>query len=1650
MVRRNSINGSVILPILKFAVWNRLLICCAMLYIWAVGKAQAPPWQWVESTAVPFFDEVNDIDCDTINYNIFVGGSIADPTPSGLPFSGNPPRPQGIVSALDSMGGTLWNFPLFSSDTSVVRGVTTSAFGNVFVTGEFSDSLVIPSDISLSAFDTIVSEGGTDIFNILILSSGTVFWSNHFGGPGDEHVSSISRENTELFVSGCFESTVDFGIDSLTSAGGHDGFLISMFNVTGFPFWVKQASSTEDVFGGPVSSDTSGVYWSGIFGDADMSLDSFSLATVSNLGGDDIFLAHYDLFGAGIWHTRMGAPSVANPDLPTGLSVDASGVFLAGGYASSLSFYQPFNGAWVGSVNSPASGAQFLSSCNPQTGQIQWSTSVTDGNGTISGKVDANGMGEVYVTGSFQGNRNINGNNLSAQGIDSYLIQYNNNGTFNWVSQAGGTGDQISNGVTANRLVTAVAGTLNANSDFAGIQVPYGGGGADGFIARTGCPAGPFANFFQNLAGPDSTLCADSIALYATLPMLPWQGEWNVISGNAVLADSSQSNTLVDLNNASGINQLSWEIQAEGCSFIDNIDLIVVPAAIANGGPDTSICGDNYALAALPISMGSTGNWSLIAGSGNITDPTNDSTSVGNLGAGNNVFQWAVNNGVCQDTDTVAINSSIFVPALAGPDSNICLLNSSNINLYANPPGPGTGEWRILSGNGTLVDSSQATSLFTPIGTGNTTLIWNTVNGVCSDSDTVIISTLSPVPANAGIDTSICGDTLILYGSDPGTGATGTWSVLNGTGTFSSVNDSNATVSGLTYNVTTSLIWTVGDTACSSSDTINIIAKEIPVAEAGTDTTICDSVIPLIGNLPVSGPGTSGSWSILSGSGTIANPAIPFTSTSLSPGNNQFIYTFVNSVCMDADTLTVTRDDFPGPVFAGLDLGACVSDSVLLAATSPTVGTGAWTSNTPGLNFSDSSSVSSGVTNFVPGNNLLFWTVTNGVCPAVIDTLELFGATPLPVNAGPDQSLCNVFTASVNGNPSGPALGTWTSPNPSISFATPNQPSSNVSGLTAGSNLLIWTLDNLGCISSDTLEIEVLVPPVADAGLDQFLCDTFATALNGNNAGAAYINWSVVVGSANFIPNSASANVSVTGLSLGVNGFVYAVGADSSCFTTDSMVVIVNDFPLGTVDAGEDLAICELSSATVSADSTFSNGTGQWSVPGSGFPLDPNAFTTQIQGLQGGNNTILWTVSNGACSISDTLIIRVDSFTAVVDAGSDLEACNSDTIALNASIPGAGNGVWTILQGSGQIADTSDTGTQVYGLPFGSTVFQWQVNEGSCMAEDTVEVINFAPPTAAFAGPDSTLCGASQISLNANPVSVGIGTWTGNGIVSPNDPNSGAIGLNVGANIFFWSVTNGICPMTSDSVIITVLAAPSADAGDDFVICDTFATSLSAPNGTGTWSDPSAQSNIVSPNDPATEVSNLLFGINEFVWTVGSGQCLDQDTIRVEVASPTVFPDAGPDISSFDTEVQLNGSDPGSGGSASWTILSGNGVFSDPNSTDPLLSELGEGSTLLLYTVQNGPCVAEGDTLLIEIFPFNVPTGFSPNGDNVNDTWVVRGLDQFRPASLQVFNRWGNQVYESADYQNDWDGGALSDDTYYFTLRIANGRDFNGFIVLKR
>jgi gliding motility-associated-like protein/uncharacterized repeat protein (TIGR01451 family) len=110
----------------------------------------------------------------------------------------------------------------------------------------------------------------------------------------------------------------------------------------------------------------------------------------------------------------------------------------------------------------------------------------------------------------------------------------------------------------------------------------------------------------------------------------------------------------------------------------------------------------------------------------------------------------------------------------------------------------------------------------------------------------------------------------------------------------------------------------------------------------------------------------------------------------------------------------------------------------------------------------------------------------------------------------------------------------------------------------------------------------------------------------------------------------------------------------------------------------------------------------------------------------------------------------------------------------------------------------------------------------------------------------------------------------------------------------------------------------------------------------------------------------------------------------------------------------------------------------------------------MMYVV----CNALGcDTAMVRIWihcpTIRVNNGFSPNGDGVNDTFVVEGLENYPNHKVQVYNRWGTEVYRAVQYKGNWEGNwdntNLPEGTYFYVIDLGDGsKPKTGYVQLQR
>lgn len=310
------------------------------------------------------------------------------------------------------------------------------------------------------------------------------------------------------------------------------------------------------------------------------------------------------------------------------------------------------------------------------------------------------------------------------------------------------------------------------------------------------------------------------------------------------------------------------------------------PRTSAVAGSDVSCQGGNNGSATV-LAGGGTGPYDYLWSTGDTV------ASLSNLAAGTYYVTTTDRLGFSTQ-DSVVIDEPAELVSGSNVTGETCV-GSMNGMVSLNTSG-GTQPYAYLWSNG---DTSAAA---TGLAAGTYTVTVTDANGcVTSASGTVSVLNTSP-PASAGQDSMICAADYQLQGNDPGTGGSGSWQLLGGSGVFSDPGDSNCTLSGLAPGNNT-LVWTVTSGSCASSDTV-VINRVIPgVAYAGVDTIICGTTFQMTGLMPGMG---SGMWSVMSGTGSFGNASNATSQVSgLTPGVNEFVWTVTNSICEDRDTVSV-------------------------------------------------------------------------------------------------------------------------------------------------------------------------------------------------------------------------------------------------------------------------------------------------------------------------------------------------------------------------------------------------------------------------------------------------------------------------------------------------------------------------------------------------------------------------------------------------------------------------------------------------------------------------------------------------------------------------------------------------------------------------
>ncbi len=959
----------------------------------------------------------------------------------------------------------------------------------------------------------------------------------------------------------------------------------------------------------------------------------------------------------------------------------------------------------------------------------------------------------------------------------------------------------------------------------------------------------------------------------------------------------------------------SLTITTTGCtSAVGTIAVIInaTPAA-PTASSNSPVCSGNTINLSTPAVAGATYSWTGPAAFVSaVQNPTRASATVAMSGT---YSVTITTNGCTSAVGTVAVIVNA-TPSTPAPSSNSPVCIGNTINLSTAAVAGATYSW---TGPNSFVSAVQNPSIVNATAAmAGTYSVTVTTNGCISAVGTTVVTiTPPPTTAAAGSDQTICVNSTTMAANAPTTG-TGTWTQISGpvTTTITTPSSPVTTITGITTAGTYVFQWTISNSPCTaSSDLVSVILNgTTAAANAGTNQLLCD-VTTTVMAANAAAPGV-GSWTQVSGpnTATITSPASETTTmTGLITGIYVFEWTITNAPCpATTDNVTVTISAQPTTSFAGPDQAICSSVASMLANT-PSVGAGTW-SQVSGPNtatITTPTSPASTMTGLIAGTYVFEWSIANAPCVQSDDVVSIVvSAVPTTANAGTDQTICSASgAATMSGNIPATGTGAWTQVSGPVSatITSPSSEATTITGMTtAGTYVFEWSISNGSCAASnDSVSVIVNNPPtVAAAGNNQSLCNVTTALMNGNTAVNGTGNWTQISG-----PNTAtittpsSEGTTMTGLIAGTYVFEWTISNSPCAATTSQVQVDIFDLPT-TSNAGPDTSICAAAASTTMNANAATTGTGNWSQvsgPSTAAITNPASPVTTVTGMvAAGTYVFQWEISNGVCAVSaDSMQVIVADPPTTSSAGADQTLCNSAAATMGANTAGTGTGAWTQISGPNTATITSPAfeSTSVTGLIAGTYLFEWTITSGACTpSSDTIQITIDDLPTASNAGADQQICNATAITMAANIPSTGTGMWSQLSgpntaiISSPSSEATTITGLTSGAYVFVWSITNGVCAVSTDSVNVIVDPLPTtASAGpDQLSICPpvTTMTANVPTEGTGMWSQLSGPNTatITTPNSATTTISSITSGTYDFVWTISSGVCASSaDTIQVVV-----------------------------------------------------------------------------------------------------------------------------------------------------------------------
>ncbi len=339
------------------------------------------------------------------------------------------------------------------------------------------------------------------------------------------------------------------------------------------------------------------------------------------------------------------------------------------------------------------------------------------------------------------------------------------------------------------------------------------------------------------------------------------------------------------------------------------------------------------------------------------------------------------------------------------------------------------------------------------------------------------------------------------------------------------------------------------------------------------------------------------------------------------------------------------------------------------------------------------------------------------------------------------------------------------------------------------------------------------------------------------------------------------------------------------------------------------------------------------------------------------------------------------------------------------------------------------------------------VIQGCTSRSDTIK-IQTVPPTKVNIVNSSSgqICSGTSATLLVNTNAIKSFQWTSNGQNLPNETKNTLVVSQAGEYNVTAIDTNG-CQATGTAAKIEIVnkITVTLDSLPNFCGTDYPPLPLKAIPSGGTYSGKGVVNNSFDPKSAGVGTHTITYSIK------GSLACQSGEAVRTLVITPPPVLNLGRDREIFKgASIELKG-DLGAGYRYSWAPPTG---LSDPTAAKTFAAP----EVTTTYTLRaEGPngCIALDTIQMRVITTIHIPEAFTPNGDGINDTWELRGMENYPEAEVSVYNRWGNAIFfgkgsNQRAFDGKFNGEAVPAGVYVYVIKTqaSNGYIFRGSVMV--